>query len=180
MCWNKESSLIGFILNIIIINFHKNSKSNRFIPLFITVALTQLFDFYIYSNYPKKIFNKLLSINISLQILFLYYALELPTYYYFLYLFIFTYLMYWYPYINYKKAPLSWNESKNIKYYLWLLWIIIPLIYSINKKNKKNIFFLISASLLLFTADLINFGSLGKNWCMLGLILNIITYYIYN
>ena len=82
MCWNKESSLSGFLINIILLFYHYNSKSNNFIPLFTTVAMTQFFDFLVYSGYNKKIIGKLLGLNLSLQILFLYQALDFKPIFY--------------------------------------------------------------------------------------------------
>jgi len=180
MCWNKESSLVGFISNILILFLHKNNKSKKFIPLFITVALTQLFDFFIYLKSSKKIFNKLLTINIIIQIFLLYNILKLPKY---LMIFPFISIFYlnkWKPYNKYNKGIIQWNENNQIKKILWVLWIIIPIIFLLQKQNQtKNIQFLIIGGILLYLSELINFGSLGKNWCMLGIILNIITFYIY-
>ena len=89
----------------------------------------------------------------------------------------------WDPYKNYKKTkgPISWNESNNSKLYLFLIWIFIPILHIItNQKNKKDLIFIITAMILLFGSDNFTFGSVGKNWCMLGIILNISTLLFYN
>ncbi len=152
MCWSRESSLIGFILNTTLLFFHYNKPSQKLIPIFITVALTQFFDFLIYSGY------------------------DIPLILFYLYL-------KWEPYKNFKnlKGPISWNENNNSKMYLFLIWILIPILHIIKSpKNKKDLIFIITAMILLFGSDNFNFGSVGKNWCMLGIILNILTLLFYN
>ena len=186
MCWNKESSLTGFILNIIMLYYHNNSNSHKFIPLFITVALTQLFDFFVYLGYNKSYIGKLLAINLSLQILFLYKIFQINKIFYIVPLIFYLLNLNWKPYKNYNNNIITWNEIKYVKFILWTIWILFPLLYinfyknTYNKNNNKNNLFIISASILLFFSEKFNFGSLGKNWCMTGVILNFITFYIYN
>lgn len=183
MCWSRESSLIGFILNTTLLFFHYNKPSQKLIPIFITVALTQFFDFLIYSGYDKNVVGKLLGIDLSLQVLFIYQALNLPIFCNIIPLILFYLYLKWEPYKNYKnlKGPISWNENNNSKMYLFLIWILIPILHIIKSpKNKKDLIFLITAMILLFGSDNFNFGSVGKNWCMLGIILNILTLLFYN
>ena len=183
MCWSKESSLTGFILNIIFLFLHCNNPSQKFIPIFFTVALTQLFDFLVYSGYNKKIIGKLLGIVFALQVFFIYQTFDLPKIYRIIpTIILFALYFTWEPYKNYKKTtgPISWDEN-NSSLMLFLLWILIPILHLIiNKKNKKDIIFLITATILLFVSNYFTFGSVGKNWCMLGIVLNILTLVFYN
>ena len=183
MCWNKESSFTGFIINIMLLYYHLNKKSEKFIPLFITVAMTQFFDFLIYSGYNKKIIGKLLGINLSLQILFLYQALEIDKFSYIIPLIFYIFCIKWNPYQKFKNCKndiINWNEGKHIKKILWLIWIILPSIYVYFNKNTYNNdnMFLLIGGILLFFSEKLKWGSLGKNWCMSGVILNLLTYFI--
>jgi len=174
MCWNKESSFIGFVLNVLLIFLHKNKYSSKFIPIFITVALTQLFDFLVYSGYDVNIINKLLSITLSLQVFFIYKSMDLPKYTFLIPLILFFINLNWEPYKGYSNGPIAWKEHDNTKLILAIVWLLIPLIF-----NQKDFKFLFYSFILLMISDKFNFGSVGKNWCMLGVVLNLITYLTY-
>ena len=145
--------------------------------------MTQLFDFLVYSDYNKKIIGKLLGIVFGLQLFFIYQTFDLPKIYSIIpTIILFALYFTWEPYKNYKKTtgPISWDEGISILM-LFLLWILIPILHLIiNKKNKKDIIFLITATILLFVSNYFTFGSVGKNWCMLGIVLNILTLVFYN
>ena len=182
MCWNKESSLTGFILNILLVYFHLNSRSKKFIPIFITIALTQLCDFLIYMEFNKFIIGKFLGIIISLQIFFIYKIFNLPKILFIIPIILFLiYIFTWDPYTNYKNnKPINWNEIYYNQLILIILWLIIPLYFLLKDNNIKDINFILISLILLIFSNKINFGSIGKNWCMLGLILNLLTLFIYN
>lgn len=180
MCWSKESSFMGFIVNSILIYFHKGKSSSKFIPIFVTVALTQLFDFLVYNGGDKILLSKLLTLDLVAQVFFLYNAMNLPSYSYVLPLYLFMNTLNWSPYRNYNSGSISWNEGDDNKYKLAFCWILVPMIFNFNKKNKKDFKFLINSFILLFLSDGFNFGSVGKNWCMLGVLLSFITLLEYN
>ena len=119
MCWSKESSLAGFILNSYLIIHHYEKKSEKLIPVFITVALTQLFDFFVYSGYNKYLIGKLLGIVLALQVFFIYKALLLPKIYYVIPLILLLLYSNWDPYKNYyNDEVITWNENKYSQKYL--------------------------------------------------------------
>jgi hypothetical protein len=184
MCWNKESSLIGFLINLIGLTLHYNSPTEKFIPLFITVSLTQLFDYLVYSGYNKDLIGELLKYNFTFQLYFIQQSLNLPKEFILLPIINFIMTNQWKPYENYQccKNNLDWNEGNYSKIYLFSLWIIIPLLYFklYHENSNREIKFLILSGLLLLIAEKYNFGSIGKNWCMNGVILNLMTKVIYN
>lgn len=183
MCWDKESSMKGFMINMITLLLHHNIESKKFIPLFTTVALTQLLDYMVYSGYSKKICNKILALVLSLQILFLYKALKLPIIYYTIPTIFYLIHLNWEPYEKYKSCDkckynvIAWKESKYLKEFMLAVWIVLPLI-TIDDSMKDRMF-LIVGGVLLFIMDNFKHGSLGKNWCMSGFLLNFLTYLIY-
>jgi hypothetical protein len=46
--------------------------------------------------------------------------------------------------------------------------------------NSNNNIFLLVGGILLFFSEKLKWGSLGKNWCMTGVILNFLTLIIFN
>ena len=44
MCWSKESSFIGFAINLFFNVLHINKNTNKYLPFLMTITLTQLFD----------------------------------------------------------------------------------------------------------------------------------------
>jgi len=183
MCWDKKSSAIGFIINVLLIlTLHYNSPSQKFIPLFITVSLTQLFDYLVYSGYNKEILGELLKYNFTFQLYFIQQSLNLPREFILLPLINLIITFNWKPYDKYQccQDNLNWNEGNFSKIYLLVLWIIIPLLYLSNQENRElEMKFLILSGLLLLIAEKYNFGSVGKNWCFNGVILNLLTKIIY-
>ena len=90
----------------------------------------------------------------------------------------------WKPYKKYKPCDkckyniITWEESKYIKEIMLVVWILLPLMTIDNNIRDKK--FLILSGLLLFIMDNFKHGSLGKNWCMSGFLLNFVTYFIYD
>ena len=183
MCWDRESSMKGFIINVITLILHHDIESRKFIPLFTTVGLTQLLDYLVYSGYSKNICNKLLALVLSSQILFLYQGLKMPAIFYTIPTIFYLMNIDWKPYEKYKPCDkckyniITWEESKYIKEIMLVVWILLPLMTIDNNIRDKE--FLILGGLLLFIMDNFKHGSLGKNWCMSGFLLNFLTYFIY-
>lgn len=184
MCWSKESSFIGFIVNLFFNYLHINKNSRKYIPFLLTITITQLLDFLVYSGYNKKVIGNLLKIDLILQIFFIYYILKVPKIFFILILYSIYKFYNWIPYKNFNicdNKPIDWNE-KNKYYYFYLLivWLLIPFYFSFMNKNYDACYFIIFSYILLHFSSLLNFGSLGKNWCMMGVFVNIFIYINYS
>lgn len=84
----------------------------------------------------------------------------------------------WKPYNNfniYEKKPIDWNESNITTKYYAIIWLLIPFYFSFCRNNIKECYLIIFSYLLLEISPILTlkFGSIGKNWCMLGVLLNI-------
>lgn len=183
MCWSKESSFIGFAINLFFNVLHINKNTNKYLPFLMTITLTQLFDFLVYSGYNKNILNKLLSIDILLQIFFLYYVFEIPfNFSCVIFILIIIKNYNWKPYDNFnicEKKPIDWNESNITTKYYAIVWLLIPFYFTFCRNNIKECFTIIFSYLLLEISPILTlkYGSVGKNWCMLGVLLNIYIYF---
>jgi hypothetical protein len=164
--------MLGFIGNLLLICLHiNNPDTSKFAPLFLTVALTQLSDALVYGNMLNgDSAGLLLKIALGGQLFALYHAFELPLIIPLL-LNIYLFATDWKPYADILSK--GWNEGELTRIFLWLFWIIIPMILSNSTYDK---IFLAAGGALLFSSEFFGFGSLGKNWCMTGILLNLFVY----